>query len=64
MNVRMMVIEWNAQGEQVRREVMKIRANKEPVLPESRFQVIRDGVWQEQRRGKASLSLATWTATH
>jgi len=63
MNVRLMVIEWNAQGEQVRRETMRIRAHKEPVLPKERFERIQDGVWQEQRRGKACLTLSTWTAT-
>ena len=63
MHVRAIVIEWNAQGEQVRKEKWSIRAHKEPVFPGERFQQVRDGVWQEQRRGQASLSLSTWTAT-
>lgn len=62
MVVNMMTIEWNAQGEQVRRETMRIKAHKEPVMPE-RFAVIRDGVWQEQHRGQAMLRLTTWTVT-
>lgn len=62
MIVNMISIEWNAQGEQVRRASARIRAHKEPVMPE-RFQHIRDGVWQEQHRGRAMLRLTTWTVT-
>ena len=62
MIVRMISIEWNAQGEQVRRELFRIRAHKEPVMPE-RFEPIRDGVWQEAHRGKAMLRVTTWTVT-
>lgn len=62
MLVSMITIEWGHDGHQVRRDSYKIRAHKEPVMPE-RFQPVRDGVWQEQRRGDASLRLTTWIVT-
>lgn len=63
MKVRMISIEWNAQGEQVHSEKMSIRAHKEPVMPE-RFATVSDGVWQEQHNGRAMMRLTTWTATN
>jgi hypothetical protein len=63
MNVRLMVIEWNAQGEQVRKVFYSVRAHKEPAIPEN-FKQVRDDVWQEQRKGKASLALSTWMVSH
>lgn len=62
MIVNMLSIEWNAQGKQVRRSTQRIRAHKEPVMPE-RFQPVREGVWQEQHRGQSMLRLTTWTVT-
>jgi len=62
MNVVMNIIEWGAQGEQVRGETFSIRAHKEPVLP-AHFEQMRDGVWQAARRGEASLTVVTWRAT-
>lgn len=62
MIVNMHSIEWNAQGEQVRSDGYRIRAHKEPAMPE-RFKPVRDGVWQEQHRGEAMLRLTTWTVT-
>ena len=62
MIVNMLTIEWNSQGEQVRRDSYRVRAEKPPVMPE-RFAPIRDGVWQEAHRGEAMLRITTWTVT-
>ena len=62
MIVNMISIEWNAQGEQVRRASLRIRAHKPPVMPDH-IKRMRADVWQEQHRGQAMLRITTWTVT-